>query len=501
MAEGIILRVLGVSKSFPGVIALDKVSLEIKKGEVHALVGENGAGKSTLMKILLGIYNLDEGEIEFKGKLVHIPSPRAALDLGLSMIHQELNLNPYRSIAENIWLGREPTVLRTFIIDWKRMHEKTRELLEEIGMQYNPKERVETLSVADKQMVEIARAISYRADLLVMDEPTSALSEKEVDELFALVRLLRNKGISIIFISHRLEEIFRIADRITVLRDGKNVGTVEARAAQKSDVVSMMVGREINNLFPKVVAAKKNVAIEVRNLTSKNHFSNISFTVREGEILGIAGLMGSGRTELIRAIFGLDSYDSGEIFVFGKKMHVRNPQLAILAGMGMIPEDRRKTGLIACRPLSENMSLASLDRFSSKWVLRRRREIEECKTYVKALSIKTRNLATAVEFMSGGNQQKAIIARWLMTKPKILLMDEPTRGIDVAAKSEVHKIISDLANEGKAIIMVSSEMPEILGMSDRIIAISGGEQSGEFTAGNATQEGLMACFLSKTNRK
>lgn len=449
------------------------------------------------MKILLGIYSPDSGEIFYKGNRIRITSARMALSIGISMIHQEIHLNPYQSVAENIWLGREQKYRGTFFLDWSKMFRESQELLDDLQLNLDPKEKVGHLSVSSRQMVEIARAISYNSDVIIMDEPTSALSTQEVQKLFALMSSLKSKGISIIYISHRLDEIFQIADRITLLRDGKYIGTYRSTEISKDEVISLMVGRRISNLFPKEKVNIGDPVLEVRNLCRKGVFRHISFSLRRSEILGIAGLMGSGRTELMRSIIGADPLDEGEIFLEGRVVHIENPRQAIQLGIGMIPEDRRKAGLITCRSVLENMSIASLDQFKTMGLLHKKRTERSCIKYARMLSIKFNNLYELVSLLSGGNQQKVVISKWLMTSPKILIMDEPTRGIDVGAKMEIHRIMSSLVKEGMSIILISSEMPEIIGMSDRIIVMSRGEKVEELDPASTNQEDIMRHFVAE----
>lgn len=490
MVSEYILEMEGINKEFPGVKALKNVTLRVKKGTVHALVGENGAGKSTLMKILNGIYVPDSGVIKFRGKEIKLRSPMDALRNGISMIHQELTPIPNMTVAENIFLGREPLLGNLPIVDDREMINMTRKLFESLQMNINPSSLMKHLSIAQMQMVEIAKAISYNSELIIMDEPTSAISEKEVLHLFKIIRDLKNKGISIIFISHRFDEIYEIADEVTVLRDGEHIFTGTLKNVGREKLIEMMVGRELKQMFPKEDAEIGEVVLEVRNLTKEGVFYGVSFKVRRGEILGIAGLMGAGRTEVVESIFGIRQYDAGEIYINGKKVDIKSPIDAINNKLALITEDR-KTGLFLPLTVEENIIMASLNNYTKGLFVDRKKVSEDCKKQVDQLKIKTPSLKQRIKFLSGGNQQKLLIARWLLTYPEILILDEPTRGIDVGAKAEIHKLITKMAKEGKAIIMISSELPEILGMSDRIIVMHEGRVKGELKRGEASQEKIM----------
>jgi len=491
MADEYLLRMEGISKAFPGVRALDDVHLEVIPGTVHALMGENGAGKSTLMKVLIGMYHPDRGSITFAGRPVVIPDTATALQLGISMIHQELSPIPEMEVFENIYLGREPRN-RLGLIDKRRMIAQTRELFARWEIDINPRAVMKQLSVAQTQMVEIAKAISYDARLIIMDEPTSAITEREVDHLHRMIRSLKSTGVAVIYITHKMDEVFRIADRVTVFRDGRHVATVPAAELDRAKLISLMVGRELTHMFPKEHAEIGEVVLSVRGLTRKGKVENVSFDVRRGEILGIAGLMGAGRTEILEGIFGVAKVDAGEIVLNGKPIRIREPGDAIAAGLGLLTEDRKLTGIMGVLSVRDNMTIASLGRFSPTGILNRRRMDAACKAQREALAIKTPTLDQLIKLLSGGNQQKVLVSRWLLTSPDVLMIDEPTRGIDVGAKAEIHRLMSQLAGEGKAIIMVSSEMPEILGMSDRVIVIHEGRIAGEFTRAEVTQEKIMA---------
>jgi ribose transport system ATP-binding protein len=487
----LLVEMTGISKSFPGVRALEEARFELLPGEVHALVGENGAGKSTLMKILAGIYRRDAGTIKVKGAEVEVLSPRAAQNLGISIIHQELNLMGHLTVAQNIFIGREPH--RGPFLDERALNRKARELFEELHIRLDPAVRVSRLAVAQQQMVEIAKALSFNADVLVMDEPTAALTDTEIDELFRITRLLRERGHGIVHISHRLEELKQISDRVTVMRDGRYINTVVTAETNIQQIISMMVGRTIFEAAPELPEdPSQEVVLEVRNLNRGRQVRDVSFQLHRGEILGIAGLVGAGRTEVMRAIFAADAPESGEILVHGRHVAIRTPSDAVGHGIAYLSEDRKRYGLALGMDVEVNTALASFRRFANRfgWV-KTRATREQALKLVQALSIKTPGIAQRVKNLSGGNQQKVVIAKWLTADTEILIFDEPTRGIDVGAKSEIYKLLNDLAREGKAIIMISSELPEILRMSHRILVMCEGRIAGDLVAGAATQEGIM----------
>jgi ABC-type sugar transport system ATPase subunit len=486
-----LLQVRQLSKRFPGVQALSAVDLDVRAGEAHAVCGENGAGKSTLMKIVAGIYARDSGEIFWKGRPIEITSPRQALDHGISMIHQELNLAPNLSVAENILLGRAPA--RGGFIDWAGLFARAQTLVDRLGIDLDVRLPVEDLTVARQQMVEIAKALSYRSELIIMDEPTSALSEREAETLFGIIDRLKAEGVAVVYISHRLEEIFRVADRVTVLRDGRLVETLPIGQATQARLINRMVGRELNRLFPKEEVEIGEPILEVRHLTRAGVIHDVSFQLRRGEILGLAGLIGAGRTELVRALFGADPPDAGEIWLEGKPVRIRGPRDAIRLGIGFVTEDRKLQGLVLGMTVRENTTLASLRQVSRFGFLDLPWERTVAREFVDRLDIRTPSVEQEVVNLSGGNQQKVVLAKWLATRPKVLILDEPTRGIDVGAKAEVHGLMSRLAGQGVGIIMISSELPEILGMSDRILVVREGRISGEFRRGQATQEAILAC--------
>ncbi|HXF61923.1 MAG TPA: sugar ABC transporter ATP-binding protein [Caldilineaceae bacterium] len=483
----------GIDKSFPGVHALDHCRFELRAGEVHALVGENGAGKSTLMKVLAGVYSKDAGRIVFKGREVEIPNPRAAQALGISMIHQELNLMPHLTVAENIFIGREPRRAGGLLLDDAALNRAARELLDSMHLKLDPRAKVADLTVAKQQMVEIAKALSYNSQVLIMDEPTAALTEAEIDELFTIIRKLREQGVGIVHISHRLEELKRISDRVTVMRDGRYINTVQTADVPIDQIISMMVGRTIYESSPEAPPeTDREVVLEVRNLNRGTALRDINFSLKKGEILGFAGLMGAGRTEVARAVFGADPIDSGEILVRGRPAHIRNPRDAVRAGIGYLSEDRKRYGLALGMDVEANVVLAAFQKFLGwlGWVNRSQTRAT-ASHYVDALAIKTPSLQQRVKNLSGGNQQKVVIGKWLTANTDILIFDEPTRGIDVGAKSEIYKLLNELARQGKSIIMISSELPEILRMSHRIIVMCEGRITGELSSAEATQEAIM----------
>ncbi|EJM00328.1 ABC-type sugar transport system, ATPase component [Pseudomonas sp. GM102] len=498
-SDELVLEMRGISKSFPGVKALDGVNLKVRKGTVHVLCGENGAGKSTLMKILSGEYSVDAGEIYFKGERLNLQDTRAALEMGIAMIHQELSPVLEMTIAENVFLGREPVwgsghgfSPLNLLVDFGGMIDETQKLLDRLGLKYRAEQKMGELSVAGMQLIEIAKAISRNASLVIMDEPTSAISDTEVTMLFSQIADLKANGVAIIYISHKMDEIFQIADDISIIRDGQHVDSNVASAYDEGKLISLMVGRTISNIFPKDAVDIGPVVLSVRHATRNGVFRDISFDVRQGEILGLAGLIGAGRTEVVRAIFGLDALDTGEVLLNGRALKVDSPAEAIRNGIAMVSEDRKGEGLVLCRSVQENISMASLVQFSPHYLLDLKKETAAGKRMRDLLQIKTASLDTTIENLSGGNQQKIAIAKWLLGDLKVLILDEPTRGIDVGAKSEIHKLMSQFAKQGLAIIMISSELPEVLGMSDRVLVMREGEMTGELSRKDATQENIMA---------
>ena len=493
MEQDILLKMVDISKSFPGVKALDKVSLNVQKGTVHALMGENGAGKSTLMKCLFGIYSKDSGHIYLEGKEINFKSSREALDNGVAMVHQELNQALKRSVMDNIWLGRYPTVLGGLAVNEKKMYQDTMAVFEELGINVDPYRIMSTMPVSQRQMVEIAKAVSYNSKVIVFDEPTSSLTEEEVEHLFKIINMLRDRGVGIIYISHKMAEIKRISDYITVMRDGQWVATERAEDLEMADIIRLMVGRELTNQFPPKTNVPGDVYLEVQHLTGMyNQLKDVSFHARRGEILGLAGLDSSGRTETLESIFGIRTRKEGIISLDGKPCFNRSAGESIKNGFALLTEERRATGIFGCLSIKDNTVISSLKRHLrlGLW-LSEKTQRADTQYYIDAMRTKTPSQETKIRSLSGGNQQKVIIGRWLLTDPEVLLLDEPTRGIDVGAKYEIYQLILDLANKGKTVIMVSSEMPELLGVCDRIVVMSGGRVAGEVDARNTTQEEIM----------
>ncbi|WP_338567822.1 sugar ABC transporter ATP-binding protein [Arachnia propionica] len=488
--QEVILRMQGIRKTFPGVVALDNVNLDVRSGTVHSLMGENGAGKSTLMKCLIGMYTPDEGTVELAGDIVRFKDTKDGLEHGISMIHQELSPVPEMMVAENIWLGREPRG-RLGLLSPAAMFRKTRELFDEWKINIDPKARMKDLTVSKQQMVEIAKAISYDAKIIIMDEPTSAIPEREVAHLHGMIKRLTDFGVAIIYITHKMDEVFRISDDITVFRDGKHVGSYPAKELDRDKLIKLMVGRELTDLFPKEEAEIGDVVLSVQGLTRGSVVKDVSFELHRGEILGLAGLMGAGRTEVLETIFGIEKADSGEVVLNGKTLRIKQPSDAIRAGMALLTEDRKLNGIMGVLSVRDNITAAALPRYSPRGVLRVGEMRKDSEDQREKLRIKTPSLSQLIKNLSGGNQQKALISRWLLTVPDVLMIDEPTRGIDVGAKSEIHRLMSMLAQEGKAIIMVSSELPEVLGMSDRILVMHEGRISGELSREEANQESVM----------
>ena len=495
-----ILQMKHCRKEFPGVVALDDVSLYIKRGEVHALMGENGAGKSTIMKILAGIYTLDKGEILYDGKPFKAKNPKDSLEKGISMIHQELNMIPDMTVEENLFVGREKTGAMG-VVKKKELIKEAQRHFDELGIDINVKAKIRDLSVAQMQMVEIVKATSYNAEIIIMDEPTSAITDREVDKLFEIIERLKSQNKAIIYISHKMDEIFKISDRITVLRDGKYIDSKPASELDNEELVRLMVGRELKDMYdkeePKTEEYDENeVLLEVDGLCRGKEFNDISFKVKRGEILGISGLMGAGRTEVVESIFGLRKLDKGTIKIKGKEVVHKKTKQAIKNGVAFISEDRKLYGLNLVGSVKTNITIAYINKIAKgNIVIDFAKERKVADEYIKKLRIKTPSKETAVNSLSGGNQQKVIIAKWLFGEPDILIMDEPTRGIDIGAKAEIYKLMDQLAKSGKAIIMISSEMAELLGMSDRIIVMHNGRITGEFNRGECGQEELLACAI------
>ncbi len=489
MSQKRILEVQHLSKSFSGVKVLDNITFNLEKGEVHALMGENGAGKSTFMKILMGLLAPDSGEIIVDGEKIQHSNVHEMLKKGISMIHQEILMVPELTVAQNIFLGKE--LHRFNWLDENNIYKKTTELLKTLNVNIDANARMKHLSIADKQMVEIAKAISNNAKIIIMDEPTSALSDKEVSTLFSIIRDLTSKGVAIIYISHKMDEIYQISDRITVLRDGQYIATKSAQELAIKDLISMMVGREIEDIFPESESNTGETIIRVANLSRKGKFENISFEVKSGEVLGIAGLVGAGRTEVARAIAGLDEFDEGEIFIHEEKVAVPSPKAAMKLGVGYVSEDRKALGFIPHLSVKQNISLSSLQSLSNSWFVSDTREEALTNQMKNNLKIKATGINQKLMYLSGGNQQKVVIAKILSSSPRIIILDEPTRGIDIGAKFEIYKLINELKGKGLAVILISSELPEIFGMSDRILVLSKGKQTALLSRNEATQEKVM----------
>ena len=493
MEQDILLQMVDISKSFPGVKALDKVSLNVHRGTVHALMGENGAGKSTLMKCLFGIYAKDDGHIYLEGKEIDFKNSREALDNGVAMVHQELNQALKRSVMDNIWLGRYPTVLGGLAVNEKKMYEDTMKVFEELDIHVDPHRIMSTMPVSQRQMVEIAKAVSYNSKVIVFDEPTSSLTEEEVEHLFKIINMLRDRGVAIIYISHKMAEIKRISDYITVMRDGQWVATERADDLEMADIIRLMVGRELTNQFPPKTNVPGDIYLRVDGLTGMyNQLRDVTFYARRGEILGLAGLDSSGRTETMESIFGIRTRKEGIISLNDQPCFNRNAGESIKNGFALLTEERRATGIFGCLSIKDNTVISSLKRHKRFGLyLSEKTQREDTQHYIDAMHTKTPSQETKIRALSGGNQQKVIIGRWLLTEPEVLLLDEPTRGNDVGAKYEIYQLILDLANKGKTVIMVSSEMPELLGVCDRIVVMSGGRVAGEVDARSTTQEEIM----------
>jgi len=491
LSEEIILRFEKVSKRFPGVLALDEVSFDVKRGEVHALVGENGAGKSTLIKIVSGVHRKTSGEIYYEGKPVDFHTPHEALARGIAAIYQEFNLIPALTVAENIFMGHHFLTPRG-LVDWTRMRQEAKKLLDFLDVDIDVDAKVRDLGVAKKQVVEIAKALSLNAKILIMDEPTAALAQKEIETLFRIIRFLKEKGVTIIYISHRLEEIFKVCDRVTVLRDGRHIATRNLQDLDMEDIIQMMVGREITNKFPRIPHTPEEEILRVEGLTRHGVLENISFFLRRGEILGIAGMVGSGRTELLRAIYGVDPVDGGEIYIKGEKVQINSPVEAINLGMAFLPEERKTQGLVLLLSVLDNIGLPILPQISERGFVDDQRLLEIGEEMVQQMNIKTPSLYQKVMYLSGGNQQKVVLGKWFARKCDIYLFDEPTRGIDVGAKVEIYHLMNRLLEKKVGIIMVSSELPEILGMSDRILVMREGRIVGELNREEATQETILS---------
>ena len=493
MDKKVILEMKGISKTFPGVKALDNVQLTVKEGEVVALMGENGAGKSTLMKCLFGIYHKDSGTILLDGKEVNFTSPKQALNNGVAMVHQELNQVRQRNIQDNIWLGKYPT--KFGIVDEKKMYESTKAIFDDLEIPLDPKTKVSTLSVSEMQMVEIAKAVSYNSKILVLDEPTSSLTEKEVAKLFKIIRKLQNRGVGMIYISHKMEEILQISDEVTIMRDGKYVATTPAKELTTDMIIKQMVGRDLTNRFPEKTNVPGENILEIKNFTAfyQPSLKDVNFSVRKGEVFGIAGLVGAKRTEVLESIFGMRTLSSGNVIKMSKEVNNSSTRKAIRNGFALVTEERRQTGIFGMLSINFNSTIANIDHYKNKFgFLDNKKMYDYTKWVIYSMQVKTPSEKTAIQSLSGGNQQKVILGRWLLSKPDILMLDEPTRGIDVGAKYDIYRLIIDLATVGKAVIVVSSEMPELLGITDRIMVMSNGRVAGIVETKNTNQEEIMA---------
>ncbi len=490
----ILLEMKGICKQFPGVKALDDVQLTIKAGTVHALMGENGAGKSTLMKCLFGIYDRDEGDVLLEGKSVNFHSSKEALEHGVAMVHQELNQALTRNVNDNLWMGRYPTIMGGLMVNEKAMTEQTIEVFRELGIDVNPKTKMGTMPVAQRQMVEIAKAVSYNSKIIVFDEPTSSLTEAEVEHLFRIINKLRSQGCGIIYISHKMEEILRISDEVTIMRDGQYVATKQAEGLTTDEIIKLMVGRELTNRYPaKTNVVAEEAILEVEGLNGRyNLVRDVSFEVKKGEVLGFAGLAGAGRTETIECVFGYAQKDSGTIKKDGKVIQTNSPKQAINHGIALLTEERRASGIFGELDIKQNTVVANLNKYlMGKIMLNDKAMKEDTDWSIEAMSIKTPSQKTKIKSLSGGNQQKVILGRWLLTEPDVLLLDEPTRGIDVGAKYEIYQLINNLAAQGKAVVVVSSEMPELMGVCDRIVVMSNGRIAGIVDAKTTSQEEIL----------
>ena len=492
MSNEILLEMKNISKSFPGVKALDGVSLAVRRGTVHALMGENGAGKSTLMKCLFGIYAKDTGRIFLSGREVSFKNPKDALENGVAMVHQELNQALKRNVMDNIWLGRYPTTLG-FVTSEKKMYKETKKIFDMLSIKVDPRTVMSEMSVAERQMVEIAKAVSYNSQIIVLDEPTSSLTESEVEHLFRIIEMLKARGCGIIYISHKMEEILRISDDITVMRDGQHIVTEPAEKFTMDRIIKLMVGRTLENRFPEREGGVGKVVLSVEGLSSRHNLvREVSFDVREGEIVGFAGLAGAGRTEVIENIFGISERSEGRIFLHGKEVKNRNAREAIKNGFALLTEERRATGIFGILDLRENATVSSIKKYRGfLGLIRERQRRKDTEWTIRTMRVKAPSQKTKIRSLSGGNQQKVILGRWLLTEPEVLMLDEPTRGIDVGAKFEIYKLIVELAERGKAVIMVSSELPELIGVCDRICVMSGGRLVGEVEAAKTSQEEIM----------
>lgn len=500
MVQEYFVEMTGINKSFSGVHVLKDIHFNVAKGEVHALMGENGAGKSTLIKILSGVYTRDNGVVKVKGEEVSFTNPKEAEERGINIIHQELNIIPHLTVTQNMFLGKELTFGKLGFLNKKAMKDATLESLKELGVtNINPDDLAGNLSVGQQQMIEIARALATKSELIIMDEPTAALTDREIEVLFEVVNSLRERGVSIIYVSHRMEEIFKICDRITVLRDGEYIGTENIKETSFDEVVRMMVGRELGERFPVRNAAIGDVVFEVKDLELESFFANVNLEVRAGEILGVAGLMGAGRTEIMETIFGYRKKSKGKIFLNGKELVINHPIDAIKAGLAFVTEDRKDKGLVINASIRENISLTNMNSFSNKGIVSKSKEVELVNKLMEKLHVRAAGMSQEVKRLSGGNQQKVVIAKWIGISPKVLLLDEPTRGVDIGAKKEIYSIMNELSENGVAIIMVSSELPEVLGVSDRIMVLHEGKVTKVLNREEADQEKIMVAATGRVN--
>lgn len=488
----VLLEMKGITKLFPGVRALDEAEIVLRKGEIHALVGENGAGKSTLMNVLLGIHRRDGGEIIYRGHAVDYKTPSQALNDGITMIHQESSMMPNMSIAENVWIAREERFRRGLFISKKAMNDETEALFREVlNVDVNPRKLTKTLSIAQLQLVELCRAVSFNAEIIIMDEPTSALTDSEVELLYKSVRKLAAQGVAIVFISHKLEEVYAICDTITIMRDGKHIKSCAIGEVAENELIELIAGRELKNLYPKEPVGIGQSVLQVEHLSRRGEFKDISFEVRKGEVLGFCGLMGAGRTEIMQALFGLTQPESGKILLEGKEIKIKSPAVAIKNGIGLVTEDRLRQGIISRLSVQFNLTIANIYNYGKTIFVNTSQEKSDCQRMIDQMRVKVSGKKQTIAQLSGGNQQKVILGRSLLTQPKVLVLDEPTRGIDVGSKTEIYRIINELASAGMAVLLVSSETPELLGVCDRILVISGGELIGEFDPKTSTQADLM----------
>lgn len=486
-----VLKMEGISKNFPGVKALEGVHLELYRGLAHALMGENGAGKSTLMKILGGIYPKDSGTITLNGIKTEFAGPKDAQEYGIAIIHQELNLIPQLSIAENIFMGREFVHKISGRIDWPKIYSESRKYLNQLGINTHPKTLIKDLGVGEQQMVEIAKALSFEAEILVMDEPTAALTEQEVAKLFEIIRNLKQQGKAIVYISHKLDEVFAICEQVTVLRDGKYIGNANIKEVDPQQLIQMMVGRKLEEKFRRDIVTPGPEVLRVENLSKQGVLNEINFSARAGEVLGIAGLMGSGRTELAKAIFGAYKVDKALIYLNGQKLKIKSPRDAVKAGIAYVSEDRKTEGLFLKLSVKHNTSIAALNKFTRAGKIHNKNESQAVEDFIAKLKIKTPSMKQIIKNLSGGNQQKVVLSKWMLINPKVLILDEPTRGVDVGAKIEIYELINQLKAQGVAIILISSELPEVMGVSDRILVIHEGKITGEYLHDEASQEKIM----------